>query len=133
MPRSSGADELQVFVMVWTTFLAAGVAVWRGNHLRMDVLARFMPGRLRGGLRAAELVVLALLAGLTLVLSAQYAWSIFLLEQKSSTAGIPMWIPHAGVPLGFALIALVAVWRAAQTLGARRSARPRDGRPGAQP
>jgi len=128
-----GADELQVFIMVWTTFLAAGVVAWRGNHLRMDALARFLPGRLRGALRATELAVLALLAGVTLALSAQYTWSMFLLQQKSNTAGIPMWIPHAAVPLGFALIALVAARHAVLALRARRMARRHAQRAGAQP
>jgi TRAP-type C4-dicarboxylate transport system permease small subunit len=118
-----GADELQVFIMVWMTFLAAAVVAWRGKHLRMDALARFLPGRLRAALRAAELAVLILLAGLTLALSAQYTWNMFVLQQKSNTAGIPMWIPHGAVPLGFGLIALIAVWQAIRFLRSARAGR----------
>jgi len=29
-------------------------------------------------------------------------------------AGVPMWIPHATVTLGFALILVVALWRLAR-------------------
>ena len=107
-----GADELQVFVMVWMTFLAAAVVAWRGKHLRMDALVRYVPERFRAALRAAELALLLALAGLALVLSSQYTWDMFALQQKSNTAGIPMWIPHGAVPLGFGLIALIAAWQA---------------------
>ena len=130
-----GADELQVFIMVWMTFLAAAVVAWRGKHLRMDALARFLPERLRAALRAAELVVLVLLAGLALALSAQYTWSMFVLQQKSNTAGIPMWIPHSAVPLGFGLIALIAAWQGIRFLrsaGAKQRASREAGGEGAQ-
>jgi len=106
-----GADELQVFIMVWITFLAAAVVAWRGKHLRMDALTSYMPERFRSTLRAAEFALLLVLAGLAFVLSLRYTWDMFSLQQKSNTAGIPMWIPHGAVPLGFGLIALIAVWR----------------------
>lgn len=127
-----GADELQVFIMVWMTFLAAAAVAWREKHLRMDALARFLPERLRGVLRAVELAVLALLAGLTLALSARYTWDIFGLGQVSNTAAIPMWIPHAAVPLGFGLIALVVAWQGVKALRARRTAAAQAGRAGAR-
>jgi TRAP-type C4-dicarboxylate transport system permease small subunit len=126
-----GADEIQVFIMVWMTFLAAGVVAWRGQHLRMDALVRLVPERLHGMLRVTELATLALLAGVTLVLSAQYTWDMFRLAQQSNTAGIPMWIPHAAVPLGFGLIALVAARHGVRALRARPAAA--DGRTGAKP
>jgi len=49
-----GSDEVQVFVMVAMTFLGAVVVTRRNEHLRMDVLVRFMPASLRVVLRIAE-------------------------------------------------------------------------------
>ena len=49
-----GADEVQVFIMVGMTFLGAAVVTRRNQHLRMDVLVRFMPTWLRLLLRVAE-------------------------------------------------------------------------------
>lgn len=97
--------------MVWMTFLGAAVVSWRERHLRMDVLLRLFPAPVRAGLRAVELLLLAGLGGFMLHESTSYAWRMFALGQTSNTARIPMWLPHSAVALGFALIALVALWR----------------------
>jgi len=123
-----GADELQVFIMVWMTFLAAAVVAWRGKHLRMDALTPYVPERFRAALRISESALLLVLAGLAFVLSWRYTWDMFVLQQKSNTAGIPMWIPHGAVPLGFGLIALIAGWQALRSIRSGASARTAAGK-----
>jgi len=106
-----GADEVQIYIMVCMAFLGAAVVSWRRQHLRMDVLVQYFPARLRRFLQAAELALVALLAGFVLAQSSNYAWQMFALGQKSDNAGIPMWIPHGALAIGFGLIALIALWR----------------------
>ena len=110
-----GADEVQIYIMVGMAFLGAAVVAWRKQHLRMDVLVQYFPGWLQRLLRAAETLLVAVLAGFVLVHSASYAWQMLALDRKSDNAGIPMWIPHSAVALGFGLIALVALWRGIQS------------------
>lgn len=105
------ADEVQIYVMVCMAFLGAAVVSWRNMHLRMDALVQFFPGRARTSLRATELVLVALLAGFVFAESSNYAWQMFMLDRRSDNAGIPMWIPHGVVAVGFGLIALIALWR----------------------
>lgn len=107
-----GADEVQIYIMVCMAFLGAAVVSWRRQHLRMDVLVQFFPRWLRAFLRAAELALVVLLAGFVLVHSSSYAWRMLSLGHLSDNAGIPMWIPHSAVGIGFGLIALIALWRA---------------------
>ena len=95
-----GSDEVQVFIMVGMTFIGAAVVTRRNAHLRMDVL-----------LRIIEQVLLITLAGFVLSQSYFYAWQMWRFGRTSDMAGIPMWIPHATVALGFALILAVALWR----------------------
>src|SRR5712671_951006 len=106
-----GSDEVQVFIMVAMTFLGAAVVTRRNAHLRMDVLLRFMPEPVRVLLRIAEQVLLVLLAGFVLAQSYFYASQMFRIGRTSDMAGVPMWIPHGTVVLGFALILLIAAWR----------------------
>jgi TRAP-type C4-dicarboxylate transport system permease small subunit len=49
--------------------------------------------------------------------------------RASDMAGIPMWIPHGTVALGFALILAIAVWRLVTviTRGADEHSAPADG------
>ena len=106
-----GADEAQIYIMIWMAFLGAAVVSWRNRHLRMDVLLRLFPKPVQATLRAIEMLLLAGLGGFVLIESASYSWRIFSLGQTSNTAGIPMWLPHSAVPIGFGLIALIALWR----------------------
>ena len=125
-----GSDEVQVFIMVGMTFLGAAVVTRRNQHLRMDVLVRFMPAWLRILLRIAEQLLLVVLAGFVLSQSWFYASQMLRIGRSSDMAGIPMWIPHGTVALGFGLILIVALWRVAGM--ARRAPEPAD-RGGAAP
>jgi TRAP-type C4-dicarboxylate transport system permease small subunit len=106
-----GSDEVQVFIMVCATFLGAAVVTRRNQHLRMDVLVQFMPGPLRLALRVAEQLLLIAIAGFVLTQSFFYARQMLRIGRTSDMAGVPMWIPHGAVALGFALILIVTAWR----------------------
>jgi TRAP-type C4-dicarboxylate transport system permease small subunit len=105
-----GADEVQIFIMVAMTFLGAAVVTRRDLHLRMDVLVRFLPAPVRVALRVVELLLLAVVAGFVVSQSYFYALQMLHIGRTSDMAGVPMWIPHGTVALGFALILIVAVW-----------------------
>jgi TRAP-type C4-dicarboxylate transport system permease small subunit len=106
-----GSDEVQVFIVVCVTFLGAAVVTRRNQHLRMDVLLQFMPQPLRIALRAAEQLLLIAIAGFVLTQSFFYARQMLRIGRTSDMAGVPMWIPHGAVALGFALILIVTIWR----------------------
>ena len=106
-----GSDEVQVFIVVCVTFLGAAVVTRRNQHLRMDVLLQFMPEPLRIALRAAEQLLLIAIASFVLTQSFYYARQMLRIGRTSDMAGVPMWIPHGAVALGFALILIVTVWR----------------------
>jgi TRAP-type C4-dicarboxylate transport system permease small subunit len=105
-------DEVQIYIMVWMAFLGAVVAAWRGLHLRMDMLVKMFPRRIRAAVVAAEFLVLIAVVGLMFAQSSLYVWRMLSLGQKSDVAGVPMWIPHSALALGFGLIVLIGLWRA---------------------
>jgi TRAP-type transport system small permease protein len=104
-----GAEELQVFVMVWVAFVGAAVVAWRGEHLRMDVLAQRFPGPLRTLQHAAEAVLLVVLAAFMLWQSWRFTAQMVQLDRRSDALGWPMALPHLALVTGFALLAVVAV------------------------
>jgi TRAP-type C4-dicarboxylate transport system permease small subunit len=106
-----GSDEVQVFIVVCVTFLGAAIVTRRNQHLRMDVLLQFMPEPLRVALRAAEQLLLIVIAGFVLTQSFFYARQMLRIGRTSDMAGVPMWIPHGAVAAGFGLILIVTVWR----------------------
>jgi TRAP-type transport system small permease protein len=125
-----GSEELQVFIMVAMTFLGAAVVTRRGEHLRMDVLVRFMPAPLQFALRVAEQILLLVLAGFVLSQSYFYAAQMFSIGRTSDMAGVPMWIPHGSVVFGFAMILLITAWRLLTVVTRREPAHsaPADGK-----
>ena len=104
-----GSDEVQIFIMVGMTFIGAAVVTRRNLHLRMDVLLRFLPAPVRMLLRVVEQLLLIALAGFVLTQSYFYARQMLRIGRTSDMAGVPMWIPHGTVALGFALMLVVAV------------------------
>ena len=104
-----GSDEVQIYIMVGMTFIGAAVVTRRNLHLRMDVLLRFLPAPVRMLLRVLEQLLLVVLAGFVLTQSYFYARQMLRIGRTSDMAGVPMWIPHGTVALGFALMLVVAV------------------------
>jgi len=113
-----GADEVQVYAVVWLIFVGGAIAAWRGSHLRMDVFSTRLQGR-AARLRDALECLLALAACGTMTwVSLRFVMQIHEMGQRSDGAGIPMWIPHAAVLVGFALITLSAAYGLAKNLRA---------------
>ena len=61
-----GADEVQIFIMIWITFLGAAVVSWRDKHLRMDALVDYLPPKFARALRSIERLLVTCLAGATM-------------------------------------------------------------------
>ena len=105
----AGGDEVQVYIMVWMAFLGAVLVSWRGEHLRVDVLAQRFPHALKSTLQKTELVLVIALAAFAVWQSWSYTQQIIAIGRRSDNAGIPMWIPHSAVGIGFALMVLVVI------------------------
>jgi TRAP-type C4-dicarboxylate transport system permease small subunit len=113
------ADELQIFIMVFMTFLGAAVVAWRNQHLRMDVLVNTLPPLVRRLIKIAELAVIVILAAFVLWNSTYYAKQMFNIGRVSDMAQVPMWIPHGVVAAGFGLMAFIACLRLVELLAGR--------------
>jgi TRAP-type C4-dicarboxylate transport system permease small subunit len=70
-----------------------------------------MPAPVRLMLRIAEQLLLIVIAGFVISQSYFYASQMLRIGRTSDMAGVPMWIPHGVVALGFALILIVTAWR----------------------
>jgi TRAP-type C4-dicarboxylate transport system permease small subunit len=106
-----GADELQVQVLIAMAFLGAAIVQWRGQHLRMDVLLGMMPAAMKTALRVIEVVLVIVLAVFVVVQSARYTMQMHDLARASDALGMPVWISHSLVVIGFSLIVIAALWR----------------------
>ena len=100
-----------LFLMIGAVFLGIGPVGWLGRHIRMDVVVSLLPPRAREVFEIfSDLVTIA-----TCVMLAVFAWPVMTmlaeLDQRSSSANIPLVIPQAALPLGLLLMALLIAVR----------------------
>lgn len=114
-----GSDEVQIYIMIWMTFVGAAVVTWRHQHLRMDVLVARFPQSVRTVLLGIELLLILGLMTLLLSQSIKYVLLMKAIDRRSDLAGMPMWLPHSALCVGFGLIGLITLWRIVKLLGDR--------------
>ena len=95
-------EEAARYCLVWASFLGAGVAVKRGQHIAVTYLVDHMPPSIRTGVvRVSQVSVAAIVAvmlwgGIQLVQVTRM--------QLSPALRIPMAYPYLAVPLGSAFM-----------------------------
>lgn len=105
------AEEIMVFLIVWTVFLVAGSITYRGAHLNMDLIYSNLPAPFKMAVNIAITVTLIVCS----LFTAFESWKIVALHfhNHSVTAGtdIPLVIPTSALLFGFSFIALAAIVR----------------------
>ncbi|MFZ5691012.1 MAG: TRAP transporter small permease [Pseudomonadota bacterium] len=107
----NGASELEIYILIWITFLGAAFVTWRDAHLRMDVIIAACPPIVRWLVGLFEILVMLAISGFVAWHSYKYIERIYALGAVSDIAQIPTWIPHSAVAAGFAVMALMVVLR----------------------
>jgi TRAP-type C4-dicarboxylate transport system permease small subunit len=105
------AEEVMLFLMIGCVFLGAASVTWSGRHIRMDIVVRQLPERVR--LAAEFLSELVFLA--TAIILPVFAWPIIerlvAFDQRSMAANLPLAIPHAVIPIGLTCMAVLIIAR----------------------
>jgi TRAP-type C4-dicarboxylate transport system permease small subunit len=96
-------EEVSIFLMIWMTFVGAGVALRRGGHVAMTILIERMPLWLARALwHVSQAAILAFV-----VILAWQGWLLALAveRQRSPALELSMLWPYMVMPLGAAFIA----------------------------
>ena len=113
------AEEVLVFVAIWGVFIGMAAAAYGRAHLNMDLFSSNISGHAKLALNAAIVVTLLACCGFMLVQS----WKVVSLFYQSGvvsvSAGVPKWIPHAALPVGFALTVIAVLLRLRFYLGGK--------------
>jgi TRAP-type C4-dicarboxylate transport system permease small subunit len=105
------AEEVMIYLSIWSIFLAAAAVTYDGKHLTMDLFfARLAPSRRRA--------LQAFIAAGCVATFGLMAWQSFEVvrllarnDQRSIALDMPMVVPHAALLVGFALCAAAVVCR----------------------
>ena len=100
-------EETMRYAIVWATYLGAGSALWRGEHMVLDLIARFEGQMIHRILRALSLLAIA--AFCIIILSVGYPLAMANARQVSPVMNISMFWPYLAIPVGCTLITLKAL------------------------
>jgi TRAP-type C4-dicarboxylate transport system permease small subunit len=101
----SWGDPFTRLLVLWVGLLGALAATRQNRHIAIDLVTHLLPPRLRAAVQALN----NLFAGAVCAIVSGYA-TLFILEERgygsAGLLGLPDWLLHAVIPLGFGLIAL---------------------------
>jgi len=95
-------EEFARYCLVWSSLLAAGIAVKRGQHVAVTFCVERLPKRIRaiaglgGDIFGATLLTVILWGGVYLVILTRH--------QLSPAMRLPMSLPYMAVPMGSAIM-----------------------------
>jgi C4-dicarboxylate transporter DctQ subunit len=115
-----GAEEVMLYLMIAIVFLGFGAVAWEGRHIKMDILLDCFPPALQHAIRIViELTAIAV-AIVIIYVALPVVEQLATFNERSQAANVPMFIPQAFVPIGFALLIVGTIGRLldpAQRLG----------------
>jgi TRAP-type C4-dicarboxylate transport system permease small subunit len=105
------AEEIMIYIMVWTVFIGAILVSYDGQHLKMDVFSVMLPSPYKE--------IINFIATASVLLVCIYVipnnWIVVELmfnnDQRSVVAEVPMVIPHFALLFGFSMIFVAIVVR----------------------
>ena len=104
-------DPLVKHLVLWVTFIGAGLASKQGSHIRIDIAGRLLPEKAKP---IVEILVSLFSSGICIILAVG-SYRFLMMEYESKTTfgmtEIPVWILETVMPLGFGIIALRFVFR----------------------
>ena len=105
------AEEVMVFLIIWGVFIGVAAAAYDRAHLNMDLFSQSFRGNSLAFLNALMVAVLLAACVFMIVQSWQVVTLFYRGGVTSVSAGVPKWISHSALPVGFALMALAVVSR----------------------
>lgn len=102
------AEEIMIFIMVWTVFIGAVAVSWDGRHLKMDFFSIMLPSPWKQMINFIATAAFVTVCIFVLPQAYTVVEMMLRFDQRSVVAEIPMVIPHFAILLGFTLM-LIAV------------------------
>jgi TRAP-type transport system small permease protein len=118
------AEELSRYLMIWLTFLGAGLVLRYGGHLAIDNLQDVLPARAARVLRVAILLCIAAFALAMMGLGTVYilrAWA-----QTTPVTELPFGLVYSALPVGFLFLLFHMAMFARRYVAQRRFDHDRD-------
>lgn len=105
------AEEILIFIVIWSVFLVAISVTYRGAHLCMDLIYNAFPARWQIAINVAMTVTFIACTSFT----ALQSWKVVSLHWRNNgvtaATDIPLVIPHSALLFGFTFMTLAVILR----------------------
>lgn len=112
------SEELTRYCFVWLVFLGTSYAVQQGAHIRLELINRFVKGKLGRWLDAFGDMVLGAFALYLIPVGVTLIMRLIEWGEISPALHIPMWLVYSAVPVGLGLTAVRCVQSAIRRIKA---------------
>ena len=113
------AEEAMVFLQVWCVLIGAALVSYENAHLRMDAFEHPAPRPIKRGFNNFTGILMLAVSCTLAWVSVRVVIGMMNGDQRSIALEIPMAVPYAALPIGFSIVALVAVLRLVNVLRGR--------------
>lgn len=103
------AEETLSFILIWVVFVGAAKVALNDGHLRVELFSEYLKGPLKA---IYNFAIWGSICTLSIYMANESFKAVSLMYnfgQTSNVAGIPMYIPHAALFLGFIAMAVSTV------------------------
>lgn len=105
------AEEIMIYIMVWTVFIGAILVTYEGQHLKMDVFSVMLPSPFKEIINFIAVAAFLLVCIYVIPNNWIVVELMFNNDQRSVVAEVPMVIPHFALLAGFTLMFIALVVR----------------------
>ena len=101
-----GAEEVMLYLMTAIVFLGCGTVAWEGRHIKMDILLDRLPAPAQHAIRVVIEFSAIVVAAIIINYAVPVIVHLAMFNERSEAANVPLAIPEAFVPIGFAVLIL---------------------------
>ena len=105
------AEEIMIYIMVWTVFIGSVLVSYEGQHLKMDFFSIMLPSPYKEIINFVATIAVLLVCIYVIPNNWTVVELMFRNDQRSVVAEVPMVIPHFALLLGFILIFIAIIVR----------------------
>lgn len=105
------AEEIMIYIMVWTVFIGAILVTFDGQHLKMDVFSVMLPTPYKEIINFIAVASFLLVCIYVIPNNWIVVELMFNNDQRSVVAEVPMVIPHFALLAGFGLMFIALLVR----------------------
>lgn len=104
------ASEVSIYLFIWFSFIGGSWGLKYGTQASVTFLVDALSENKKRMLRIVQDIIMLLFLFIILFYASKWVMLPSTMLQKSTSLGMPMWIPYSAVPIGilFAVIHIIA-------------------------